>query len=48
MRRMLFKLVLFLGVIEGLSRIDLMVLLAGMGVAVAVLVCTDLLVLRDP
>ena len=43
MRRLIFKLILFFGVIEGLGRVDLMVLLAGMGVAVAVLICTDLL-----
>jgi hypothetical protein len=41
MRRLIAKLLLFAGVIEGLSRIDLMVLLAGIAVVMAVILCTD-------
>jgi hypothetical protein len=41
MRRLLIKLALFAGLIEGLSRIDLLVLLSGIAVAMAVILCTD-------
>jgi hypothetical protein len=43
MRRLIIKLILFFATMEGLGRIDLMVLICAMGVAIAVLICTDLL-----
>ena len=43
MRGLLIKLLLFLATMEGLARINLMVLLSAVGVAIAVVICTDLL-----
>jgi hypothetical protein len=43
MRRLVIKLLLFFGVIEGLAHINFMVLLSAMGIAIAVVICTDLL-----
>ncbi len=43
MRRLLITLILFFGLLKGLAHIDLMVLLAAMGVAIALLICADLL-----
>jgi hypothetical protein len=43
MRGMIIKLVLFLATMEGLAHVDLMVLLSAVGVAIAVVICTDLL-----
>lgn len=43
MRRLTIKLILFFAIIEGLARVDLFVLLAAMGVALAVLIWSDLL-----
>ena len=43
MRRLVIKLILFLGVMEGLGKVNLMVLIAAMGVAIAAIICTDLL-----
>jgi hypothetical protein len=42
MRRLAINLILFLAVIELLSRMDLAVLLAAMGVGLAIVICTDL------
>ena len=41
MRGLAIKLILFFGVMEGLQRVDLMVLLAGISVGVALIVCAD-------
>ena len=43
MRRLIIKLILFFGIMKGLALIDLMVLIAAMGVAIAVVICADLL-----
>jgi hypothetical protein len=43
MRRLILKFVLFIAVIEGLGRIDLVVLLAGLALTAAALICSDLL-----
>ncbi|HYR43967.1 MAG TPA: hypothetical protein VER98_13140 [Terriglobia bacterium] len=43
MRRLIIKLLLFVGIIEGLAYINFMVLLSAMGVAIALVICTDLL-----
>ena len=43
MRRLIIKLLLFIGIIEGLAYINFMVLLSAMGVAIAVVICSDLL-----
>ena len=43
MRRLAIKLILFCALIEGLGRVHFTVLLAAMGVGIAVVVCTDLL-----
>jgi len=43
MRGLIIKLLLFLATMEGLARVNLMVLLSGVGVAIAVVICTDLL-----
>jgi hypothetical protein len=44
MRKLVIKLTLFVGVMEGLGRVDFIVLLTGIGVAIAVIVCSDYLV----
>ena len=44
MRSLVIKLILFAAVIEGLGRVDLIVLLAGIALVIAAIVCTDLLV----
>jgi hypothetical protein len=41
MRSALLKFMIFFGVVEGLGRVDLMVLLLALGVGIAALVCTD-------
>jgi len=41
MRRLIIKLILFLAAMEGLAHVNLMVLLSAMGVAIAVVICTD-------
>jgi len=43
MRRLIIKLLVFIGIIEGLEYINFMVLLSAMGVAIALVICTDLL-----
>jgi hypothetical protein len=43
MRKLVIKLLLFCAVIEGLARIDLMVLLSATGVGIAIVICADLL-----
>jgi len=43
MRKLVIKLTLFLAVVEALARVDFMVLLSAVGVAVALVICTDLL-----
>jgi hypothetical protein len=43
MRKLLIKLILFLALMEGLGKIDLMVLLTAVGVAFALIICSDLL-----
>ena len=43
MRKLIIKLMLFFAVIEGLARVDFMVLLTAMGLAIAAVICTDLL-----
>jgi hypothetical protein len=43
MRGLLIKLLLFIAAMEGLARINFMVLLAAVGVGLAVVVCTGLL-----
>ena len=43
MRRLVIRLGLFLAVIEGLRHVDLMVLIAGGAVALAVIVWSDLI-----
>jgi len=41
MRGLAIKLILFCGIIEGLQRVNLTVLLAGSAAALAVIVCSD-------
>jgi len=41
MRRLIIKFLLFLAAMEGLGHVNLMVLLSAMGLAVAVVICTD-------
>lgn len=41
MRALAIKLILFCGVVEGLQHVDLLILVAGTGMAMAVIVCTD-------
>ena len=43
MRRMIIRLVIFFAIMEGLGHVNFMVLVAGMAVALAVIVCSDLL-----
>jgi hypothetical protein len=43
MRGLLIKLLLFIATIEGLARINFMVLLSAVGVGIAVVICTGLL-----
>jgi hypothetical protein len=43
MRRLVIKLMLFCGLMEGLGRVDIMVLLSATGVAMMAIICTDLL-----
>jgi hypothetical protein len=43
MRRLVIKLLLFFAVTEGLAHINLMVLLSAVGVGIALVICTDLL-----
>ena len=42
MRGLVIKLLLFLAAMEGLAHVNLTVLLSAMGVAIAVVICTDL------
>jgi hypothetical protein len=44
MRGLLLKLIVFLAVIEGLGRVNFTVLLIALGLGIAAIVCTDLLV----
>jgi hypothetical protein len=43
MRRLIIRLGIFCAVLEGLGHVNFMVLVAGMAVALAVIVCSDLL-----
>lgn len=43
MGKLVVKLALFFALLKGLGHINITVLLAAMGVAIAVLICTDLL-----
>jgi hypothetical protein len=43
MRRMILKLAVFFALIEGLAHVDLLVLIAGMAVGLALVICSDLL-----
>ena len=43
MRKLIINLILFFAVIDGLARVNFMVLLAALGVAIAAVICTDLL-----
>jgi hypothetical protein len=43
MRRLVIKLILFFALIDGLGKVNIMVLLTAMGVAIAAIVCSDLL-----
>jgi hypothetical protein len=42
MRRLAIRLLLFVAVVEGLGRVDFMVMLSALGLLIAVIVCTDL------
>ena len=44
MRGLIIKLLLFAATLEGLARINLMVLLSAVGVGIALVICSDLLV----
>ena len=43
MRRLIIGFTMFCGVLEGLSHVNFMVLVAGMAVALALIVCSDFL-----
>ena len=43
MRNLLINVIVFVAVIEGLGRLDFLVLLAALGLGIAAIVCTDLL-----
>jgi hypothetical protein len=43
MRGLIIKLLLFLAAVQGLAQLNLMVLLAGIGVGIGVVVCVDML-----
>jgi len=43
MGKLIIKVALLFAVMEGLARIDIAVLLTAMGLAIAALICTDLL-----
>jgi hypothetical protein len=43
MRRLVINLVLFCVILEALAQVDWKVLIAGMGVAIAVVLCTSLI-----
>jgi hypothetical protein len=43
MRRLIIKLLLFAAILEGLSRVNLMVLLSAVGMGIAVVICMSLL-----
>ena len=43
MRGLIVKLLLFLATMEGLARMDLVILLAGIGLGIGIVVCADLL-----
>ena len=43
MRGLILKLLLFLATMEGLARLDLVVLLAGIGAGIGLVICLDLL-----
>jgi hypothetical protein len=43
MRRLLIRLIVFIAVIEALGRLDFIVLLSALALAIAGIVCTDLL-----
>jgi hypothetical protein len=44
MRRLVTKLIVFFAIIEGLGRVDFVVLLLALGLGIAAIVCADLLV----
>jgi hypothetical protein len=44
MRSLLVKIILFFAIMEGLGRVDLITLLLALGLGIAAMVCTDLLV----
>ena len=43
MRRMIIRFVIFFAIIEGLGHVNFMVLVAGMALALAAIICTDLI-----
>ena len=43
MRRLVFNVIVFVALIEGLARVGLLTLLAAIGLGIAAIVCTDLL-----
>lgn len=43
MRKLLIKLILFCGLLKGLQYVDIMVLITSMAVAIAAVICADLL-----
>jgi hypothetical protein len=42
MRRLIIKFLLFVAAMEGLAHVNFMVLLSAMGVAMAIVICSDL------
>jgi hypothetical protein len=43
MRKLIIRLIIFFAIIEGLGHVNFMVLVAGMAVALAAIICSDLL-----
>jgi hypothetical protein len=43
MRRLILRFAFFIGIMEGLRHVDLLVLVAGAALALAAIVCSDLL-----
>jgi hypothetical protein len=43
MRRLIIKLALFFGIMEGLGHVSLMVVLSASALALAIVICSDLL-----
>jgi hypothetical protein len=48
MGKLIVKVALVAGVIQGLAHVDIAVLLTGVGLAIAVLICADLLLASAP